>query len=184
MMLDVAALAAPMQDGGVQVRRLVETDREALRAACTADPHIWDIYPYSMLGAHFDPAFERLLSVPNRMAFALLHDDALAGTSSYFIDAANAVVEIGGTYIAPTFRGGPFNRANKRLMIDRAFGSGAAVVQLKVDVRNGRSRRAVEKLGAKLDGILRGDRVTWTGHRRSTAVYSLLPEEWALLRHA
>jgi len=47
-----------------------------------------------------------------------------------------------------------------------------------VDVRNKRSQKAVLKLGAKQDGILRKNRITWTGHIRDTVVFSLFQDEW------
>jgi RimJ/RimL family protein N-acetyltransferase len=51
-------------------------------------------------------------------------------------------------------------------------------VVLQTDELNYRSRRAIEKLGAKLDGVLRKDKITWNGRVRSSAVYSILRSEW------
>ena len=51
-------------------------------------------------------------------------------------------------------------------------------IEFRVDTRNTRSCRAVEKLGCTRDGVLRANRRTWTGFVRDTAVYSLLPGEW------
>jgi len=92
------------------------------------------------------------------------------------------VVEIGGTYYHPDHRGGPVNPSAKRLLLGHAFTSGAQRVQFKVDALNLRSRAAVTKLGAKQDGVLRSDRLTWTGRRRDTVIFSILPQEWPAIR--
>ncbi len=103
----------------------------------------------------------------------------VVGTSSFSVtDGPSAVVEIGGTYLHPAVRGTGLNGRIKRLMIGAAFTSGARRLEFKVDGINTRSRAAVEKLGAKLDGILRSNRVTWTGRVRDTCVYSVLADEW------
>ncbi len=79
-------------------------------------------------------------------------------------------------------RGTAVNPEAKLLMLAHAFASGAHCVQLKVDAMNARSRAAVLKLGAKQDGILRGDRVTWTGRIRDTVMFSILEDEWPDVR--
>ena len=94
----------------------------------------------------------------------------------------NATLEIGGTYYRPELRGGAVNPAAKRLLMAHAFESGARRVQYKVDAINARSRAAVLKLGAIQEGILRQDRVTWTGRVRDTVVFSILADEWPAVR--
>ena len=172
------SLYAPVRDDELSLEPLVEAHREGLRAACAEDTEIWAIYPVSMVGDAFDPAFGAIIAAPNRLPFAILSGGTVAGTTSYWHDAANAVVEIGGTYIVPALRGSGVNARLKRLMLDRAFGLGIRRVEFRIDTRNTRSIAAVEKLGAKRDGVLRQNRVTWTGHVRDTAVYSLLAGEW------
>jgi N-acetyltransferase len=172
-------LSAPMHDNNsLSLVRLSEDHKEGLRAACAKESDIWDIYPYSMIGDYFDPAFAITMHTPGRLAFAILQNNIVIGTSSYFLDAPNAVVEIGGTYIEPRARGTGLNTQIKLLMLTRAFDCGIAVVRFKVDARNARSRAAVLKLGAQQEGILREDRVTWTGHRRDSVVFSILASEW------
>jgi RimJ/RimL family protein N-acetyltransferase len=113
----------------------------------------------------------------------VLADGEVVGMSSYLnIDRANAVTEIGGTYYRPDVRGGAVNPAAKRLLLTHAFDGGARRVQFKVDALNARSRAAVLRLGAAQEGILRQDRVTWTGRIRDTAVFSILAEEWPKVR--
>ena len=79
-------------------------------------------------------------------------------------------------------RGGAINPAAKRLMLGHAFEAGARRVQFKIDALNARSRAAVLKLGATQEGVLRQDRVTWTGRLRDTVVFSVLADEWPAAR--
>jgi RimJ/RimL family protein N-acetyltransferase len=75
-------------------------------------------------------------------------------------------------------RGSGLNRRVKRLLLDRAFAYGIRRVEFRVDDRNQRSKAAVRKLGANQDGLIRAERITWTGHVRDTALFSILAEEW------
>ncbi|MBY8825115.1 GNAT family N-acetyltransferase [Sphingomonas colocasiae] len=151
---------------------------EPLRAACAADPDIWHIYPIAMVGDRFDGSLAFIRARPNWVMFAVLHHEELVGMTSYIGLDEPGQIEIGATYIAPRMRGGPFNAAMKRLMIDRAFAHGFAAIQFRVDTRNTRSMRAVEKLGAKQVEIRKADLRTWTGFVRDTAVYRLDRGDW------
>lgn len=173
-----AALPDPFDDGNLALVPLAEEHRERLRAACSTDDTIWAIYPVSFGGEHFDPAFDAMFAAANRMPFAVLLDDVVVGTTSYWLDAPNDVVEIGGTFLVPVQRGTGLNGRIKRLMIDRAFALRMRRVEFRIDTRNKRSIAAVEKLGATREGVLRRNRLTWSGHPRDTAVYSLLAVEW------
>jgi RimJ/RimL family protein N-acetyltransferase len=166
----------------VRLEPMGEAHREDLRVACDADPATWnDLYPYSLAGEHFDTGWARFYADPgaDRINYALVVGGRCVGVSSYLtIDPVNAALEIGGTYYAPDVRGGPVNPSAKRLMMAHAFESGARRVQFKVDAINARSRAAVLKLGAIQEGILRRDRVTWTGRIRDTVIFSVLADEW------
>ena len=178
----LGSLGAPELIGhGVRLEPLADVHREALRAACAEDQAIWEIYPYSMLGDAFDRWWDK--TAGSRFVLVALSGDRAIGMSSYYdVDAANASVAIGGTYFVPDVRGTGVNSEVKRLMLTAAFAAGARRVVFHVDAINGRSRRAVEKLGATLEGIMRRDRVTWTGRVRDTCVYSILDEEWPAVR--
>jgi RimJ/RimL family protein N-acetyltransferase len=63
-------------------------------------------------------------------------------------------------------------------MLKHAFDSGAIRVQFRVDTRNIRSQAAVAGLGAVREGVLRRDRLTWTGYVRDTVYFSILDDEW------
>ena len=175
-----------LENSFVRLEPFAERHKEELRAACAADPATWqDLYIVSMLGDAFDRAWDRFANDASgkNIAFALVIDGVCRGMSSYLdVDNAHNTVEIGFTYYDPAVRGGVANPSAKRLMMAHAFESGAQRVQYRVDTANARSRAAVLKLGATQEGILRHDKVTWTGRIRSTVVYSILAEEWPTVR--
>lgn len=175
-----------LENRHIRLEPMTEAHREDLRAACNADPATWrDLYPYSMEGAQFDTAWTRFYAQPgaDRMNFAIVVEGRCKGVSSYLsVDPLNASLEIGGTYYHPDLRGGAVNPSAKRLLLAHAFDCGARRVQFKVDAINARSRAAVLKLGATQEGILRRDRVTWTGRIRDTVIFSVLDEEWPTVR--
>jgi len=170
----------------VRLEPLAERHKEELRAACAADPATWqDLYIVSMLGDAFDRGWDRFANDASgrNIAFGLVIDGVCRGMSSYLdIESGHNTVEIGFTYYDPRVRGGVANPSAKRLMMAHAFESGAQRVQYRVDAANARSRAAVLKLGATQEGILRHDKVTWTGRLRSTVVFSILAEEWPAVR--
>ena len=171
----------------VRLEPFRETHKEALRAACAADPDTWkDLYVYTMLGEAFDRHWLRIEqeSAEGRtIAYAVVEDGTCRGMTTFISDdAATRSVEIGGTYYDPSVRGGAVNPSAKRLMLAHAFDCGAMRVQFKVDAINARSRAAVLKLGAVQEGILRQDRVTWTGRVRDSVVFSILADEWPAVR--
>jgi RimJ/RimL family protein N-acetyltransferase len=174
-----AGLADPLTEGDLRLTPLGGAHRDALKAACAQDLDIWSIYSVSYDPAHFDLSFDLLLSHSNWRCFAIFFRDRLVGMSCFIgIDPERGVLEIGNTYYIPDMRGTGFNRRVKDLMLKRAFGCGFRRVEFRVDARNGRSQAALAKLGAVREGVLRADRITWTGHVRDTVLYSILAGEW------
>jgi RimJ/RimL family protein N-acetyltransferase len=177
--------AQVLENRYVRLEPMGPQHKEELRAACAADPALWkDLYIVSMLGDAFDPTFDRFVNDPGKnIALALVIDGVCRGMSSYLdVDNHHNTVEIGFTYWDPAVRGGVVNPSAKRLMMAHAFDAGAQRVQYRVDAANARSRAAVLKLGAVQEGILRNDKVTWTGRIRSTVHFSILAEEWPAVR--
>jgi RimJ/RimL family protein N-acetyltransferase len=170
----------------VRLEPMAEAHKADFRAACEADADVWTkLYPYTMYGEHFEPGWQRLYADPaaDRLNFAVVVEGRCVGASSYLrIDPANATVEIGGTYYHPDFRGGATNPSAKRLLLEEAFARGARRVAFQVDASNARSRAAVLKLGATQEGVMRQDRVTWTGRIRDTVIFSVLADEWPAVR--
>ncbi len=181
---NAALLAAPMTDGAwqgghISVVPLAEQHREGLRACCDPADPVWEIYPYNLSGPYFDPLFDAALALPGRMAFAVLVDGVVRGTTSFLgVNPDRQGLEIGGTFMAQQVRGNGLNRRVKNLLLDRVFASGFRRVEFRVDARNARSQAAVLKLGAVREGLLRAERITWNGHVRDTVVFSLLAHEW------
>jgi RimJ/RimL family protein N-acetyltransferase len=93
------------------------------------------------------------------------------------------VLEIGATWLSPTVQRTGVNREAKLLMLTWAFETWRVHrVQLRTDSRNERSRRAIEGLGAHLDGVVRAERVGYDGGIRDTATYSILDVEWPAVK--
>jgi RimJ/RimL family protein N-acetyltransferase len=170
---------APMAEGDIRLEPLAKAHRPALKAACAEDLDIWPIYALSYDPDHFDASFERLLTRAGGQAFAIFDGDTLVGMSAYIgIEPDRGVLEIGNTYYVPKLRGTGFNRRVKDLMIRRAFDCGFRRIEFRVDARNARSQAAMTKLGAVREGVIRAERITWTGHVRDTVLFSLLANEW------
>ena len=172
-------LGAPLGDGDLRLERLAEHHRALLKAACAKDVDIWPIYSVSYDPDHFDAQFDDLIARPATYPFAVLQAGRLVGMTAFLRHMpALQTLEIGNSYIIPFLRGSGFNARVKRLLLDRAFACGIRRVEFRVDDRNARSKAAVLTLGAKLDGVIRAERITWTGHVRDTALFSILAEDW------
>ena len=178
-MIDVDRLSEPMTGDRCRAEPFAEQYRDPLRAACAEDGEIWGIYSNNFGPTGFDDSIERYISNPRNRAFVLFEGGEFAGMSSFLgIDEARQVLEIGGTYYRPHLRGAGFNRRVKEMMLKRAFECGIRRVEFRVDRRNLRSQAAMKKLGAVREGVLRADRITWTGHVRDTVLFAILKEEW------
>ena len=173
-------LDAPMTGDGCRAEPFDEQWRAPLKAACAEDPAIWEIYSISFDPDHFDDSIDLFSKHKRNRTFVLFDGDELAGMSSFLgIDTHRGVLEIGGTYYRPKLRGTGFNRRVKDMMLRRAFKCGFRRVEFRVDERNKRSQAAMTKLGAVREGVMRADRITWTGHVRDTVLFSILKDEWA-----
>ena len=168
-------LYAELAEGDLRLVKLVEAHRAALRAACTADDDIWLIYASSFDSEHFDANFTGLLENPARMPYAVFDGARLVGMTAWLrADLSAQTIEIGNSYLHPDVRGTGLNGRMKRLMLNHAFAVGFRRVEFRIDERNGRSQAAVSKLGATKEGVLRAERITWTGHVRDTGLWSVL----------
>ncbi|MEM9680925.1 MAG: GNAT family protein, partial [Bacteroidota bacterium] len=107
-----------------------------------------------------------------------------AGSTRFgLIHWKNKVLHIGWTWIGNQFQGTGLNSHMKFLMLRYAFEElEFEKVEFRIDERNSRSRKAVEKLGAILEGILRKDTVMQNGFRRSTCCYGILKDEWPQIK--
>ena len=106
------------------------------------------------------------------------------GMTTYMnIDAASRRVEIGGTWYRKAVQRTPLNTECKLMLLAHAFETlDCIAVEFRTHFLNHQSRRAIERLGAKLDGILRNHIRMPNGTLRDTCVYSILPGEWPAVK--
>jgi RimJ/RimL family protein N-acetyltransferase len=175
----IDCLERPMTGDGCRAELFTEAHRDALGAACAEDRDIWQLYANDFGPGGFDASIDFYTAAPRNRTFVLFDGEDLAGMSSFLgIGEDRQVLEIGGTYYRPHLRGSGFNRRVKDMMLARAFGCGIRRVEFRVDRRNARSQAAMKKLGAVREGVLRADRITWTGHVRDTVLFAILKNEW------
>ncbi len=167
----------------VRLEPLEERHRDDLLEAAAQDPATF-LYTGADLsvGASAWPAYLADALRPEFVAWATV--DATTGRaigSSRFGDIApeHGRVEIGWTWIAPSHQRTAVNTEAKLLQLAYAFDDlGATRVALKTDGRNERSQRAIERLGAVREGVLRRHIRLPDGYLRDTVYYSILAEEW------
>ncbi|MDD1520026.1 GNAT family N-acetyltransferase [Bradyrhizobium sp. DASA03005] len=104
----------------------------------------------------------------------------IVGMTTYMnIDATNRRVEIGSTWYGKSAQRGPLNTQCKLLLLRHAFETlNCIAVEFRTHFFNHQSRRAIERLGAKQDGILRSHQIAPNGTLRDTVVYSITAAEW------
>jgi RimJ/RimL family protein N-acetyltransferase len=108
----------------------------------------------------------------------------LAGSTRYLdIQPLHRGVEIGWTWIAPAYQRTAVNTHAKFLLMRHAFETlGAIRVSLKTDSRNERSQRAIERIGAKREGVLRNHYIMPDGYYRDSVYYSVIDTEWPMVK--
>jgi N-acetyltransferase len=177
-----------LEGAHVRLDPVTLADKDELRATLDCDPEGWEIMSVNGCGEGFDDWWGEMLGQTQRnerMCFLIRRqdDNVCIGTSSYLaIRRLHNGLEIGATFIRPEVRSSPINPESKRLLLGHAFEAGAIRVEFVVDVRNARSQAAVEKLGATKEGVLRNHKITWTGHVRDSAIFSITDYEWPGVR--
>ncbi|RIH88322.1 GNAT family N-acetyltransferase [Calidithermus roseus] len=158
----------------------------AAHAPLWAKHHEPELFAYMSRGAPqagdvagYEEYIEYLNDEPGRMNWAIRVGEDFAGRISYVgITEAHRKLEIG-TFIVRPYQGTFVNPESKYLMLRHAIEDlGAIRVQFTVDVRNERSQRAMEKLGAVREGVLRKAAITPDGHIRDSVVYSITDDDW------
>ncbi|MDE2303431.1 MAG: GNAT family N-acetyltransferase [Sphingomonadales bacterium] len=170
----------------VTLRPLARADRAALLAAFAdgfAHSFAATVPDGTTIDGWFD-TIEREHAAQRSRAFAVLDAAGrVAGTTRFHrMNETHRRLEIGGTLYAARVRRTGLNTEAKRLLLAYAFEVlEVFCVQIRTDFLNQASRRAIERLGAKQDGILRGHMVIGE-HRRDTVSYSILAHEWPGVR--
>jgi N-acetyltransferase len=111
-------------------------------------------------------------------------DGRIAGMTTYMnVDAPNRRVEIGSTWYAKRVQRSAVNTQCKLLLLTHAFEKlDCIAVEFRTHFFNHQSRRGIERLGAKLDGILRSHQIAPNGTLRDTVVYSIIASEWPTVK--
>jgi RimJ/RimL family protein N-acetyltransferase len=156
-------------------------------AAVGLEDDIWRLMPYGLMHTPDDIRrwVELVLSrqaLGTDLVFAVIHlaSGQVAGSTRYLnISPQDRSVEVGGTWYGAAFRRTPVNTECKYLLLTHAFETLDCIrVQIKTDVRNVRSQRAIERIGAIQEGVMRDHMILPDGSIRSSVFYSILKAEW------
>jgi RimJ/RimL family protein N-acetyltransferase len=178
-----------LRGASVSLLPLSHAHRDALVDAVT-DGELWKLWYTSIpapdqMSAEIDRRLA-LQAAGSMLPFAVIdpHTGSAVGMTTYMhADAANRRVEIGSTWYRRGIQRTSLNTECKLLLLRHAFETLACIaVEFRTHFMNHQSRRAIERLGAKLDGVLRNHQVARDGSLRDTCVYSILASEWPTVR--
>jgi RimJ/RimL family protein N-acetyltransferase len=159
-------------------------------AEAVRDGELWKLWytfipPAEQIKADIDKRLQQQ-SQGSMVPFAVIEADSgkAAGMTSYMnIDADNRRLEIGSTWYRQRVQRTALNTECKLLLLTHAFERlDCIAVEFRTHFFNQQSRKAIERLGAKLDGILRNHRFASDGTLRDTCVYSIIASEWPTVR--
>jgi N-acetyltransferase len=172
-----------LTDGRVRLEPLKLEHVEALKAAA-ADGELWKLRVTSVPTPEDTQGYvERALAMDNRLPFVVVdveNANRIVGSTSYH-DIVPAIdrLEIGWTWYARSTQRSHVNTGAKLLLLTHAFETlGAKVVGWRTDNDNFASQQAIERLGAKKDGVIRHHALRRDGTVRDTVMYSLAAGEW------
>ncbi len=154
------------------------------------DGELWDLwYTFIPTPDRMMAEIERRLQLQaqgSMVPFAVIEPasgQAVGMTTYMNIDPAHHRVEIGSTWYRRSVQRSALNTQCKRLLLSHAFDTlGCIAVEFRTHWFNLDSRHAIERLGAKLDGVLRSHQIAPNGSLRDTAVYSIIASEWPAVR--
>ena len=180
-MLDVQPTV--LTDGRIRLEPLKLEHVDALKAAA-ADGQLWNLRVTSVPTPEDTQGYvERALAMDNRLPFVVVdleNDGRIVGSTSYH-DIVPAIdrLEIGWTWYARSTQRSHVNTSAKMLLLTHAFETlRAKVVGWRTDNYNFASQQAIERLGARKDGVIRHHAVRRDGTVRDTVMYSLTAGEW------
>lgn len=176
-----------LENAHVRLEPLAPAHADDLTAARAGLEYAWyTSVPASVPGSVPDEIDRRLAERDaGRMnPWAVVAGGRAVGMTTFCdIDQPNRHVEIGYTWLAAAVQRTAVNTAAKLLLLGHAFEECDAIaVEFRTHWHNRQSRAAIERLGAKQDGILRNHRLGPDGTLRDTVVYSILPHEWPAVR--
>ena len=188
--MSAAAWPPAVELSGAHARLLpLALQHEAGLAEAVRDGELWRLWYTSIPRPEAMRAeIERRLALRARgsmLPFTVFDASGrIVGMTSYMnIEAPHRRVEIGSTWIAASAQRGALNTECKRLLLGHAFEQlDCIAVEFRTHRFNSQSRRAIERLGAQLDGILRAHQIAADGTLRDTAVYSITAAEWPTVK--
>ncbi|HEY4312361.1 MAG TPA: GNAT family protein [Pirellulales bacterium] len=170
----------------VRLEPLAMSQAEDLVAAASPEIFTNTFPPPEFSPAGFQAVIGYLGSLTDWCPFAIVSQEtgkAVGMTCFLDIRPRDRNLEIGFTWIAKALQGTAVNPECKYLLLQHAFEDQHAIrVQLKTDSRNQQSQRAIEKLGAVREGILRRHMIMPDGYIRDTVMYSITDEEWPAVK--
>lgn len=169
----------PLESGHVAALQAAATDGELWKLWFTSVPSPENTQAYVDTALDERAAGRSMPFVVRRLA-----DGKVIGCTRYcFIESAHRRLEIGYTWYAASAQRTAINTECKLLLLQHAFEARDAIaVEFCTNFFNVRSRAAIERLGAKLDGILRNHRLMPDGTLRDTCVYSVIASEWPAVK--
>jgi RimJ/RimL family protein N-acetyltransferase len=178
-----------LENGAVRLVPLAPEHADAL-AEAASDGRLWELWYTAIPRPHEMPAeIERrlgLLGLGSLLPFTVIdrRSERIVGQTTFMnIDEQNRRLEIGSTWYAASAQRTAVNTASKLLMLTHAFERLQCIaVEFRTSWFNHQSRRAIERLGAKMDGVLRHHMYHQNGTLRDTVVYSIIAPEWPAVR--
>jgi RimJ/RimL family protein N-acetyltransferase len=161
-----------------QIEKLYEAGR---------DERVWVHYTFRKIDSFSEFRNFFLSSIESakkgdRLAFTIINKETgkISGSTSFYdISHKDRAIEIGGTWFSPEMWGTKFNEECKYLLLKHCFEELKTIrVFFKTDETNLRSQKALEKIGAKFEGILRNHMIREDGTFRNSAYYSIIDSEW------
>jgi len=168
----------------VRLEPMSEVHVPGLTAAGAGDESIWEHMLYGDVQTEADMlAWLRDILSRSDLPFAVVHLESgrVAGATRYLnIASEHRGLEIGGTWYGLEFQRTAVNTECKYLLLQYAFETlGCIRVQFKTDSRNVRSQRAIERIGAKYEGVLRNHMILPDGRYRDSVFFSIIDTEWS-----
>src|SRR5690606_4619811 len=192
--LSMSVMPSPIQpvtlSGEYVELRPLSLDHDGGLAAAVQDGNLWELWYTSIpRPENIRAEIERRLGLQEKgsmLPFTVVERNSgrIVGMTTYMnIDAAGPRVEIGSTWYAKSVQRTPLNTEAKLLLLGHAFDTlNCLAVEFRTHFFNHTSRRAIERLGAKLDGVLRNHQRTPNGTLRDTCVYSIIASDWPTVR--
>ncbi len=186
----VVPVSLEIPNGMVRLEPLQLRHTADLFEAGGDDPRVWRYlaaWPHTL--EEMQSVIEGALQLQHsgrELPFAVIdvaRNRAIGSTRYEEILPRHRSLEIGWTWYGVPWQGTACNAQCKFMLLRHAFESlGAVRVQLKADTRNERSRRAIERIGAVFEGVLRKSRILPDGYVRDSAYYSVIAEEWPTVK--